>query len=248
MLFDFRGHGESQYGPCAGCYTEDQDVAGAVEYAFKRVARETGGETPQVGGVGFGLGATAAISAIGRVRGDARAIRVFSADGTGASGFIEYQAEPVKLLRFLVAVEPASLGNAFGESLHGALAPLRRLYVPVVDMFCRAASGYPMSAELLLEFAGQVYTPALFVRGSRGESRADGVDPLYAAAPGPKELWTVDEPGDRLAVCEYVAAHMDRVLAFAHSGVDRLDVVGPAPFPAAGNHLPEAGNGRTTLM
>ena len=69
-MFDFRGHGGSQGGQCAGGLTEDQDVRGAVDKAFKRIAAEVPAwETPQVGVVGLGLGASAAIAAVGREKG-----------------------------------------------------------------------------------------------------------------------------------------------------------------------------------
>ena len=74
-MFDFRGHGGSQGGRCAGGLTEDQDVRGAVDKAFKRIAAEVPArETPQVGVVGFGLGASAAIAAVGREKGGAEVL------------------------------------------------------------------------------------------------------------------------------------------------------------------------------
>ena len=74
-MFDFRGHGGSQGSRCAGGLTEDQDVHGTVDYAFKRIAAEVPArETPQVGVVGFGLGASAAIAAVGREKGGAEVL------------------------------------------------------------------------------------------------------------------------------------------------------------------------------
>ena len=74
-MFDFRGHGGSQGGRCAGGLTEDQDVRGAVDKAFKRIAAEVPAwETPQVGVVGLGLGASAAIAAVGREKGGAEVL------------------------------------------------------------------------------------------------------------------------------------------------------------------------------
>ena len=40
LMFDFRSHGESQRALCAGGLTEDQDVMGAVDYIFERIAPE----------------------------------------------------------------------------------------------------------------------------------------------------------------------------------------------------------------
>jgi alpha/beta superfamily hydrolase len=226
MLFDFRGHGESQYGPCAGGYTEDQDVVGAVDYAFRRIAREAPGEAPRVGVVGFGLGACAAISAIGRVRGDARTIRVFSADGTGSTGFVEFQAENIKRLRFLVAIEPASQRMVLGETLREIVPPLRRvlgpLLIPVVDRFYRSGSGYPLDGRLLRQFAEQVYTPMLLVgRADADHAKRRELQQIYEAAPGPKQAWWINGPVDGLAVHDHVVAHPERVTAFALEQLER---------------------------
>ena len=89
LTFDFRSHGESQRGPCAGGLNEDQDVVGAVDTIFRRIAAEAPEAEPQVGLVGFGLGATAALAAVGREKGGAETIRVFSGDSEGGFGWVE---------------------------------------------------------------------------------------------------------------------------------------------------------------
>lgn len=229
MLFDFRSHGESQYGPCAGGYSEDQDVAGAVDYAFRRTAAGAPSQLPRVGMIGFGLGASAAITATGRVRGDARTIRVFSADGGGATGLLEFPPENIKLVSFLVAVEPVSLQTFAGEYLREKFNRLGSLLVPIVDRFCRRGSGYPLDGRLLGQLAEQVYTPTLFVqRCVNGRNRGDEGQQLYEAMPGPKQMWWIEGVQDRLGLYNYLAGHLGPVIAFGQQRQEATKVANDA--------------------
>ena len=140
LMFDFRNHGESQHGLGSGGLTEDQDVMGAVDYAFQRVAGNDDRIEPVVGVIGFGLGATAALAAVGREKGGDDVIRVFSGDTEGGSGFLTIPPLTVKRLQFLIAIQPASPGvliQGFIHQIAGPYGGLSKLVVPLVDWICR---------------------------------------------------------------------------------------------------------------
>ena len=217
LMFDFRGHGASQAGRCAGGLTEDQDVRGAVDYIFERLATESpAGETPRVGVVGFGLGASAAIAAVGREKGGAEVIRVFSADSEGSSGLIEIQPANVKKLRFLVAIQPASLGTLLRGYLNQVFSPLAVVLVPLVNRICTWRGGYPLDAAFLLKYARHVNVPVLYVQSRQDPWGASGeLQQLFEATSGPKQTWWIDQGLGRLEVYNYVASHLEHLLAFA---------------------------------
>lgn len=152
-MIDFRSHGESQDSLYAGGLTEDQDVMGAVDYVFRRVAADDP-TIPIVGIIGFGLGATAALAAVGWEKGGIDVTRVFSGDSEGGSGIIDIQPPNVKRLRFLVAVHPASIGVLLRGYIRKIIGPLGLVLVPFVDMFCQWRDGYPLVTGLLKVCAG----------------------------------------------------------------------------------------------
>ena len=231
LLFDFRSHGESQSGLCAGGPNEDQDVVGAVDYVFSRLAVQGSAVAPKVGLVGFGLGAAAAIFAIGREKGGAETIRVFTGDSEGGVGWTEIQPANVKKLRFLVAVQPASLGGLLRGYLRQLFAPLGLVLVPLVDRLCQWRGGYPLEGAFLFKVAREVRVPVLYVQarpdvrgGWANELDTGEVQRLYDATPGPKQLLWIEAPLGRLEAYAYVADHLERVLAFAaqHTGRQRV--------------------------
>jgi pimeloyl-ACP methyl ester carboxylesterase len=216
LMFDFRCHGESQRGRCAGGLAEDQDVAGAVDYVFNRITAEAMDEKPRVGILGFGLGAAAAIAAIGREKGGAEPIRVFSGDSEGGSGWQEFQPANVKKLRFLIAVQPASLGVMVRGSLRRVSAALSLVLVPIVNRLYRWRGGYALDGSILHKFVRDVNLPVLFI-----QTRADPwdgygeVQRLYDAAPGPKEIWWIEALHGLVGPYETLGDHPERMLAFA---------------------------------
>jgi pimeloyl-ACP methyl ester carboxylesterase len=214
LVFDFRSHGESQRGLGAGGLTEDQDVAGAVDYAFGRLTTAT----PQVGVVGFGLGAAAAIAAVGREKGGAEKIRVFTGDSGGGVGWTELLPANVKRLRFLVAVQPASLGVLVRGYLRQVCAPLSGILAQLVDWLCQWRGGYPLSGAWLFKFVREVHIPVLYVQARTDPwGKCEEVQRLYEATPGPKQLWWIEAPLGRLQTYTYVGEHLEYLLAFAAS-------------------------------
>ena len=217
LMFDFRGHGASQAARCAGGLTEDQDVRGAVDYAFDRIAAETGARaTPRVGIVGFGLGASAAIAAVGRERGGAEVIRIFSADSEGSSGLIEIQPANVKKLRFLVAIQPVSLANLLRGYLRQVFAPLAVVLIPLVDRICTWRGSYPLDPAFLLKYTRNINVPVLYVQVRRdplGPSRE--LQDLFEATPNAKMIgWIKESPG-WLEAHDCLSAQLESILAFA---------------------------------
>jgi pimeloyl-ACP methyl ester carboxylesterase len=219
LLFDFRSHGQSQRALCAGGLTEDQDVAGAVDYTFQHLAKDAPEIQPRVGLVGFGTGASAALTAVGREKGSAEVIRFFSGDSEGGSGFVEYQPPNVKRLRFLVAIAPLSMDAYLRRCLHPWLAPLSPLLIPLVSSWCWQRGGYPLRSTYLPRFAGELHLPVLYI--GVGVHGADSeVERLYQATPGPKEICWLDAPPPRTPDVAALCTHADPVLSFAARTTD----------------------------
>jgi pimeloyl-ACP methyl ester carboxylesterase len=211
LLFDFRGHGQSPPGCCAGGLNEDRDVAAAVDDVFRRLDCGEGCAAPRVGVVGFGLGANAAIAAIGREKGSGEAIRIFSADSESAAGWTEFPPVNVKRLRFLAAVQPGSLHARLRWALRRRLPGLGAVVLPAAGWLYQQRCGYPLGGALLLKLGRDVNVPALFA-GSRADEAGE-LQALYAAGVGEKELWWID--AGPLEAEAYACAHLERVVAFA---------------------------------
>jgi len=223
LTFDFRSHGESQPGLCAGGLTEDQDVTGAVDYTFMRLSADLPrGETPQVGLVGFGLGAAAALAAIGRTKGKAEKLMIFTGDSEGGVGWTEIQPPNIKQLRFLIAVQPASLDLLLRGCL-GEIAPLLGpLLVPLVDWLCQLRGGYPLDGALLLKAAREVHLPVLFVQPPQDPwGIHDGVKALCDALPGPKRIEWIEGPLGSLESYRWLTDAPQALLAFAAASIQK---------------------------
>jgi alpha-beta hydrolase superfamily lysophospholipase len=208
LLFDFRGHGESERGLCGGGLTEDQDVAGAVDFAFARA-----GAAPRVGVVGFGLGAAAALAAVGRYKGGTETTWVFSGDSEGGSDWTKILPANVKQLSFLAAVQPVSPGTLLRSRLRRVSGPLSGLLAALVSQFSVWLGGYPLNPGALLKFAAGVTVPVLLVQ-PRGTPEGDcrELQALFDAVPAPKRLAWAAAPGGSV---EDPAAFVASVLAFA---------------------------------
>ncbi len=196
LLFDFRCHGESERALCAGGFTEDQDVVGAVDYVFQRLhadaALEAAAKSAAVSVVGVGTGATAMLVAIGREKGSAEVVRFFSGDSGGGSGFVEVQPPNVKRLRCLVAVEPGSLRSYLRRGLRRWSPLLSIGIIPWVDWWCRRRGGYPVQSDKLIRLAGQIQVPILFLGCNRHDKESE-LSVIQAATTGSSEVrWLSD--------------------------------------------------------
>lgn len=216
LMFDFRSHGASQRGLCAGGLTEDQDVMGAVDYVFQRMAAENA-TAPAVGVIGFGLGAAAALAAVGREKGGAEVIHVFSGDSEGGSGFITIPPANVKRLRFLVAVQPASLGILLRGYLRTVARPLAWVLPPLVDKFCQWRGGYPLRSSFLLKSIQEAHVPVLYLQ-ARADPWGDccEVQRFYEATPGVKQINWIEESFGRLETYAYVIERPAIIFAFVN--------------------------------
>lgn len=221
LAFDFRSHGESPPGLCAGGLTEDQDVTGAVDFVFKlQSAGLPKGEIPQVGLVGFGLGAVASLAAIGRAKAPAEKLMIFTGDSEGGAGWTEVLPPNSKLLRFLIAVQPVSLDLLLRGWL-GEIAPLLgSLFVPMVDWLCRMRGGYPLDGERLLKAAGEVHLPVLFIQSPQVIGKIhDGVQQLYDALPGSKQIEWIEASAEGLQAYRLISAAPQTILDFASANL-----------------------------
>ncbi len=221
LLFDFRSHGESQGSLCAGGLTEDQDVVGAVDYAFSQVSSAA----PRVGVVGFGLGAAAALAAIGRYKGGTETAWIFSGDSEGGSDWTEVRPANIKRLRFVIAVQPHSLGALVRDSLRNSFGPVGRLLLPLINQFSLWRGGFPLDTGVLLKFAACLTVPTLYVDSrTASQTTAQEVRALYNVTPVEKDVWEIQEPSDQAEAGEYVTAHLERVLEFAARACARVAV------------------------
>ena len=221
LMFDFRSHGESPRGLCAGGFTEDQDVLGAVDYLFQRVAPDNL-ERPKVGVIGFGLGAAATLVALGREKGGADVIRVFSGDSEGGSGFLAIQPLSVKRLRFLVAVQPDALKTAVSAILRTRIGACGLFLRPMVDLFCQWRGGFPLSATALDRFVGEAHIPLLYIHTNADSQTESGdIQRLYDLTPGPKQICRLDNLMGAHGTYLHVVSQLDPVLAFAAQQVNQ---------------------------
>jgi uncharacterized protein len=199
LMFDFRSHGESQRGLCGGGLSEDQDVMGAVDYVLARVTRSDvlepqTTEKPSVGVVAYGLGAAAALAAIGREKGGAEIIRVFSGDGAGGSGFVTIPPLNVKYLRFLVAIQPASAATLLKVSLHPHVRFWGWILIPLVEWFCQTRGGYPLGVDALLKASREVHLPVFYAQSTSAPALAlNEAQAIYNVLPRPKAIWWLEE-------------------------------------------------------
>ena len=166
--------------------------------------------------MGFGLGAVAALAAVGREKGGTEVIRVFSGDSAGSSGFITIPPLNVKYLRFLVAIQPTSPALLLRGYLRQRLAFLGWLLIPLVDALCQRHGGFPLGIAPLLKFMREVHIPVLFVRSKTGlRSELDEAQAIYDALPGQKQMWWLDKAQDVLEVYQSVGENPAPMLAFA---------------------------------
>jgi uncharacterized protein len=216
LSFDFRCHGESQRDQCAGGLAEQRDVVGAVDYVFERVAPTAPqAGLPRVGLVGFGMGASAALAAVGRDKGGIEKFLVFNGDMEGGVGYAEIQPMNIKRLRFIAAIQPAALGALVCAGLRQAVGLLGQVLIPLVDRFCQLRGGYPLNAPYLYQYAGQVNAPVLYVQAEKDAwGGCSEVRRLYDATPNPRQVCWLEQPVGRFETFAYLCEHPEAILTF----------------------------------
>lgn len=184
LLFDFRAHGESDGKATSLVYQEREDLLAAIAYLRGR-------GIPQVGLMGFSMGAAVALATAPL----SDAVRAVIAD----SGFAELRTivrnglENADMPRFLA--EPLS-SLILWTAGHRLGCPL-----PESDPLCRVGRIAPR--------------PLLIIHG--GQDRDVPVSEayrLYQAAAEPKELWVVGTATHRNADQVCPQEYVNRVLAF----------------------------------
>lgn len=222
LMFDFRSSGESQSGICAGGLTEDQDVTGAVAYVFNRLSpfdplvRPSQQRVPSVGVVGFGLGAAAALAAIGRTKGGYQTVRVFSGDMEGGVGYSEIPPSPVKQLKFVILIQPASMGTLVRNYLSDRLAFLGRLLVPVVDWSFQWRGGHSFQNTALDRFVPGTQMPVMLLQARDDPwGSTEEVKRIYESLTGDKKLMWLDGIHGRMETYNCVWKNPHDILTFA---------------------------------
>jgi fermentation-respiration switch protein FrsA (DUF1100 family) len=190
LLFDYHGHGEHAGTRVTLGYRELDDALAAIRYVIDRVPGA------RVGVVGYSMGAAIAIMATARERRIAAVI----ADSPFAA-----QRNPV--------------GKRIRQRLHLKRGGAALLFF--VDYFLYRLLGYRFrDVEPLRDIAALGERPILLIHGM-ADSIIDYHDSelLYAAAPGPKEIWLVPDVEhcgayfvDRPAYIERAGSFFDRAL------------------------------------
>jgi pimeloyl-ACP methyl ester carboxylesterase len=190
LMFDFRNHGESAGGLTGVGLTEYQDVLGAVEYVKGRPSLRA----PQIGFVSFCMGADATIIALSK------------------------GGDLVDDVKFLVAVQPISVGVFLRRYMSDVYTPLSLYLVPIVDRFVQWRGGFAFEEMSPLAYAEDVKAPTLVVQ-ARDDPwfEASDVEGIYDAIAGPKELWWIEGRMRRFEAYNHVCANPELIIAFANT-------------------------------
>lgn len=190
LMFDFRNHGESEGGLTGVGLTEYQDVLGAIAYVKGRPSLRS----PQIGLVGFCMGANSSIVALSRGKG----------------------GELVEDVKFLVAVQPVSVSVFFRCYMSNVYTPLSLYLMPIVDRFVRWRGGFAFEEMSPLRFAKDVEVPTFYIQAREDPwTELSDVESFYNATAGPKDLWWIGGKMRRFEAYNYVCRNPERVVAFA---------------------------------
>lgn len=190
LLFDYHGHGDHAGTRVTLGYRELDDALAALEYANSRLPNA------RLGVIGYSMGAAIAIMAASRDR----RVRAVVADSPFAA-----QRNPVsKRLRRRLPVSQAGSPVLF-----------------LIDQLLYRTLGYHFRDVEPLRDIGALGDRPIFLVHGKADSMIDYHDSelLYAAAPGPRELWLlpgVDHCGayflDRQAYIDRIGAFFDRTV------------------------------------
>jgi alpha/beta superfamily hydrolase len=188
LMFDFRNHGESGAGMTGVGLTEYQDVLGAVAYVKSRPSLHA----PQIGFASFCMGANSTIVALSK------------------------GGELVEDIKFLVAVQPISVGVFFRRYMSNVYTPLSLYLIPIVDRFVQWRGGFAFKEMSPLAYARDVKAPALVIQAREDPWFEVGdVEGVYDALAGPKELWWIEGKMRRFEAYNHVCKAPERIIAFA---------------------------------
>lgn len=186
LLFDLRGHGESEGHRLSGGYFERQDVLGAYDFLLQR------GATPgQVGVLGLSMGAGIAIMAAAREAGIAAVV----ADTP-----------------FADIDDRISREAALRTPLPEGLVPL---FLPPARLFADLFYGIDLGDLKPARDVRRLSYPVLLIHGEADErTPVSQSEKVYANAPQGSELWVVPGAGHLDAFRDHPDEYMQRVLAY----------------------------------
>jgi pimeloyl-ACP methyl ester carboxylesterase len=190
LMFDFRNHGESDGGLTGVGLTEYQDVLGAIAYVKSCPSLRS----PQIGLVGFCMGANASIVALSKGKG----------------------GELVEDVKFLVAVQPVSVSVFLRRYMSNVYTPLSLYLMPIVDRFVQWRGGFAFREMTPLPYAKDVKVPTLVIQAREDPwFEVSDVEGVYNAVAGPKDLWWIEGKMRRFEAYNDVCEHPERIIAFA---------------------------------
>jgi pimeloyl-ACP methyl ester carboxylesterase len=190
LMFDFRNHGESEGGLTGIGMTEYQDVLGAVGYVKGRPSLHA----PQIGFISFCMGADATIVALSK------------------------GGDRVADVKFLIAVQPISVGVFLRRYMSNVYTPLSLYLIPIVDRFVQWRGGFAFREMSPLAYAKDVEVPTLVVQAREDPwFEVSDVEGVYDAIAGPKELWWIEGKMRRFEAYNHVCANPERTIAFANT-------------------------------
>jgi dienelactone hydrolase len=188
LMFDFRNHGESEGGMTGVGLTEYQDVLGAISYVKQRPSLHS----PQIGFVSFCMGANSTAVALSK-----------------GAGLVED-------VKFLVAVQPISVGVFLRRYMSNVYTPLSLYLIPIVDQFVQWRGGFAFAEMSPLEYAKDIKVPTLVIQAREAPwFEASDVQGFYDATAGPKELWWIEGKMRRFDAYNLVCKNPAQIVAFA---------------------------------
>ena len=185
LLFDFRDSGDSGGAAVTFGMKEPLDVRGAVAYLMTRPDVDP----TRIGVLGVSLGASSGLLAMA----DDPRINAAVAE----SAFTDLDAMINQNFQSHIGLPPM---------------PFASLVVRVMERRLGGSAGTVRPIQAVRKFGNR---PVLFI-----DDGADTINPphaaeqLYAAAPGPKSIWTIPGAGHAMGYFEQPASYRERVLSF----------------------------------
>ena len=184
LLFDLRGHGQSEGDQISGGYFERWDVLGAYDY----LVEEQGAAPGKVGLLGYSMGGVTSILA--------------AAEEPGIAAIVA--DSPFAAATDLI-VQEASRKTPFPRWLIPA-------FVPVTSLMAKAIYGIDIGALNSEKAATQLDYPLLIIHGEEDDRvPIDHGERVAAAAPEGTVFWSTDAPGHVESFAEYPDEYFLRV-------------------------------------
>ncbi len=189
LLFDMRGHGESDGDQLSAGYFERWDVLGAYDFLVQR-----GAPPGRIGVLGWSMGAATALLAVA----EEPAIRAVVADSAFAHVQDMISQETARSTVFPMWAVPA--------------------FIPGMKLMSRTLYGIDVGAVAPEEAASTLGYPMLVIHGDAdGRIPVDQSVRIHASGPAGSELWLVPGSGHADAFLDAQDEYVDRVVAYFRS-------------------------------